>query len=257
MSDWYKGGRDNDRNRYGSENRERREFGGEQDRWRRQDRRSDEARSFEERHPDPARGGFTGMSYGEADFTPQDRRGWDFARRREQDRDYGGNDRDEAWRTQPYDERYGREGRGQQDWGRSPYGHHQVESYSGDNRRQGGGMVGQNEPLQRVSDGETDHSMRANMGMGAGEHRGRGPKNYTRSDERIREDVNDRLSDDSWLDASDIEVVVKNCEVTLTGLVHTREDKRRAEDLAERVGGVRHVQNNLRVHPPRDTPAVT
>jgi len=80
-----------------------------------------------------------------------------------------------------------------------------------------------------------------------GEHRGRGPKNYSRSDERIRDDVNDRLTDDSWLDAQDITVEVDKREVTLTGHVRSRDDKRRAENLAETVSGVDHVQNNLRV----------
>jgi osmotically-inducible protein OsmY len=79
-----------------------------------------------------------------------------------------------------------------------------------------------------------------------GEHRGRGPSGYRRSDERIREDVSDRLADDSWLDASEIQVQVKDGEVTLIGVVHDRNDKRHAEDLAERVSGVAHVQNNLR-----------
>ena len=79
------------------------------------------------------------------------------------------------------------------------------------------------------------------------EHRGRGPKGYTRSDERIREDVNDRLTDDGWLDASDVEVQVSSAEVTLTGEVSSREEKRRAEDIVEAVSGVKHVQNNLRV----------
>jgi len=79
------------------------------------------------------------------------------------------------------------------------------------------------------------------------QHRGRGPKNYRRSDERIKEDVNDRLSDDNYLDASDVEVMVTNAEVTLTGTVHNRNDKRRAEDLAESVSGVRNVENRLRV----------
>lgn len=79
------------------------------------------------------------------------------------------------------------------------------------------------------------------------QHRGRGPKGYKRSDERIREDVNDRLSDDYYLDASDVEVSVSNTEVTLTGTVTSRNDKRRAEDLAERVSGVSNVENRLRV----------
>lgn len=80
-----------------------------------------------------------------------------------------------------------------------------------------------------------------------GEHRGRGPKGYKRSDERIREDVNDRMTDDPWLDASQIEVQVKACEVVLTGAVNSREDKRRAEMLAESVSGVDNVQNSIRV----------
>jgi BON domain-containing protein len=74
-----------------------------------------------------------------------------------------------------------------------------------------------------------------------------GPKGYRRSDERIKEDVNDRLSDDYYLDASDVEVAVQNTEVTLTGTVKNRSDKRRAEDLAESVSGVTNVENRLRV----------
>ena len=77
-------------------------------------------------------------------------------------------------------------------------------------------------------------------------HYGKGPRGYIRSDERIREDVNDRLTDDWQLDASDIEVEVGNGEVALNGMVWTRANKRRAEELAETVSGVRHVQNNLR-----------
>lgn len=77
-------------------------------------------------------------------------------------------------------------------------------------------------------------------------HRGRGPKGYRRSDDRIREDVNDRLADDPYLDASEIEVQVSDSEVTLTGSVPRRADKRRAEALAETISGVTHVQNNLR-----------
>jgi len=82
--------------------------------------------------------------------------------------------------------------------------------------------------------------------------RNRGPRGYTRSDDRIKEDVSDRLSE-GWLDASDIEVQVAAGEVTLNGHVESRSAKRRAEDLADSVAGVRHVQNNLRVRDPHDT----
>lgn len=80
-------------------------------------------------------------------------------------------------------------------------------------------------------------------------HRGRGPRNYVRPDARIAEDVNDGLTEDGYVDASGIAVSVANGEVTLSGKVATREERRRAEDLAERVSGVRHVQNDIRVEP--------
>ena len=82
---------------------------------------------------------------------------------------------------------------------------------------------------------------------GEGRYRGVGPKGYVRSDERIRELVCDDLMDDPWLDASHIEVAVKDGEVTLSGTVGDRDAKRWAEDVAEHTGGVKHVQNNLRV----------
>jgi osmotically-inducible protein OsmY len=81
------------------------------------------------------------------------------------------------------------------------------------------------------------------------QHWGRGPKGYQRSDNRILEDVCDRLMY-SEVDAGDIEVRVENGEVTLTGSVRDRSDKRRAEDIVEEVSGVRDVHNNIRVHHP-------
>ena len=77
--------------------------------------------------------------------------------------------------------------------------------------------------------------------------RGRGPRNYQRSDERIREDVCECLTVDDLLDASAIEVTVTDGEVVLSGLVFERDAKRRAEDLSEGVSGVKDVRNNLRV----------
>jgi hypothetical protein len=76
---------------------------------------------------------------------------------------------------------------------------------------------------------------------------GRGPKGYTRTDDRIREDVCDRLSMDDDVDASEIEVRVENGEVTLVGAVQTRSMKHQAEDVAEAVPGVTDVHNQLRV----------
>jgi osmotically-inducible protein OsmY len=83
--------------------------------------------------------------------------------------------------------------------------------------------------------------------QGRGRYSGMGPKGYKRSDERITEDVSDRLMEHPDLDASDIEVKVSKGEVTLAGTVESRWAKRLAEDLAESCSGVREVMNQLRV----------
>jgi hypothetical protein len=79
-----------------------------------------------------------------------------------------------------------------------------------------------------------------------GRYAGRGPKNWQRSDDRIREDVNEMLTQHPDVDASDIDVQVATGEVTLTGTVSSRHEKRAAEDCAWDVSGVRDVHNQLR-----------
>jgi osmotically-inducible protein OsmY len=178
-------------------------------------------------------------------------------------------------------ERYGEAYRGGRDFGGGSggdYGRNSGRDYGGGSQRQFGGndysrgfygadqgyggrqdwasdqRGGERGFWERTSDevpswfGGEDAERRRRMDeQRGGQHRGRGPKGYTRSDERIREDVSDRLSDDPFVDASEIEVMVTACEVTLSGTVKSRDAKRRAEDIAEQVSGVRHVQNNLRV----------
>jgi osmotically-inducible protein OsmY len=75
---------------------------------------------------------------------------------------------------------------------------------------------------------------------------GRGPKGYRRSDDRILEDVNEALSRNPELDASEIEVKVNNGEVTLSGTVSERQFKRIAEEVAEHCSGVEDVRNEIR-----------
>lgn len=79
---------------------------------------------------------------------------------------------------------------------------------------------------------------------------GRGPKNYVRPDERIREDVCEHLSYHPYIDASDIEVIVRDGEVTLTGTVDARMVKRASEECCDQVRGVKDVHNHLRVRRP-------
>jgi len=75
----------------------------------------------------------------------------------------------------------------------------------------------------------------------------RGPKGYKRSDDRIREDVSDRLAQQDEIDPSEIEVRVENGDVTLTGSVRTRHEKFRAEEIADDISGVNEVHNQLRI----------
>ena len=75
---------------------------------------------------------------------------------------------------------------------------------------------------------------------------GKGPKGYTRSDERIHEEVVQRLSE-GYLDASGIEVSVKDGEVILQGSVASGKDRRLAEELIENCLGVRDIDNRLKV----------
>ncbi len=173
---------------------------------------------------------------------------------------YGGSQRD-AWqnrdanrrgyggygdsRSQDYADRYA----SQRDYGGSRYGY--GDSY--DTRREGNygsGRYGQERSLWDRSTDEVSSwfgDRGAEYRRQQDEYRGRGPKGYSRSDERIQEDINERLTDDWSVDASGIEVSVKSGQVTLSGEVENRMAKRRAEDIAEAVSGVKACQNNIRV----------
>jgi hypothetical protein len=80
-----------------------------------------------------------------------------------------------------------------------------------------------------------------------GRFSGRGPKGYRRSDDRILEEVCERLTRHPEIDASEMEVRVVGGEVTLTGGVEDRHMKRLSEDVAEEVSGVTDVHNELKV----------
>jgi hypothetical protein len=79
------------------------------------------------------------------------------------------------------------------------------------------------------------------------DHAGKGPKNYKRSDELVCDEICERLTRHPAIDAREIEVDVKQGEVTLSGSVDSRHNKRLAETLTEDVFGVREIHNHLRV----------
>jgi hypothetical protein len=122
----------------------------------------------------------------------------------------------------------------QRGFGMSPYGGYPAReegAYGGDEERGtwgGSGYQG------------------SGFGGSPGGRQARAPRGYQRSDERIREDICDTVIR-MGIDAGDVDINVERCEVTLTGTVDNRYDKRRLEDLAESVSGVKHVHNQLRV----------
>ena len=77
-------------------------------------------------------------------------------------------------------------------------------------------------------------------------HRGKGPRNYVRTDARIFEDIGEALTHEDAVDASDVTIAVAQGEATLDGTVPTALMKRLAEDLVAKVAGVRSVTNRLR-----------
>ncbi|MGE5374637.1 MAG: BON domain-containing protein [Bacteroidota bacterium] len=88
-----------------------------------------------------------------------------------------------------------------------------------------------------------------------GPHTGKGPRGYVRSDERIYEEVCERMARHGDLDASNIDVEVMNGDVILKGEVQDRRAKRLAEDISDSVGGVQDVQNQLQIRERSGTPA--
>lgn len=76
---------------------------------------------------------------------------------------------------------------------------------------------------------------------------GKGPKGWEVTDKRILNEACEALYRDTEVDASDIEVTVKDGCVFLRGTVETRGTKKYAEECVENLIGVCDVQNELKV----------
>lgn len=199
----------------------------------------------------------------------------------EYDREHGGLGRESNYGERNYGDEYGREGRGGYGGG---YGQSEFGSHSGFGERLFGEREQGRGPGREASFdygrgnygrtgsgrgwGAEDASAagyagsrgfeergdewrrqgQQGWGQQQGRHSGRGPKGWQRSDDRIREDINERLTQHPDIDASEIDVRVENGEVTLTGTVDERHAKRLAEDIAEGVSGVKDVHNQLRTN---------
>ena len=99
------------------------------------------------------------------------------------------------------------------------------------------------DPLARHSGGRTPYSSQ-------GRQQRRyplGPKGYTRSDERLREDISERLMQAYDIDSSEVTVQVLGGKVVLEGTVPNRYMKHAIEDIADGAPGVQDVDNKIRV----------
>jgi hypothetical protein len=94
-----------------------------------------------------------------------------------------------------------------------------------------------------------DHSSRGYGLMGPGDvgFSGVGPKGYKKSDERLHEEACEALFRNPWVDASEIDVKVLDGVITVSGTVHSREEKREAESCMEHISGVVDIRNELRL----------
>jgi hypothetical protein len=74
-----------------------------------------------------------------------------------------------------------------------------------------------------------------------------GPKGYQRSDERLKEDISERLMESHYIDSSDVSVEVRGAKVVLEGTVPSRHMKHAIEDLVDACPGVQDIDNRVRV----------
>lgn len=163
----------------------------------------------------------------------------------------------ERWEEERYygSPRYDRNEFGPERRGHSPYGYEggYGRGYGRESERQGARHLPDWGPAMDEPERSGQHHLGQQLSdasrrlIGKVKRIVRNPKNYRRSDERIREDICDRLSVSDEVDPVDIEVMVSNGEVTLTGTVPTRAMKFFAEETADEVPGVHDVHNQLRI----------
>jgi hypothetical protein len=171
--------------------------------------------------------------------------------------------RDDRYRTEPrsqnwphsrggrvseygyFDEESGPSGSGGRQQGSSRFGYGSRPQSTGYRGQQGEYGYG-GEQQSGYGFGQPSGMEYGSRGFGE-DYSGRGPKNYSRSDERIKEDICDELSSDPECDAENVEIEVKDGMVTLSGEVPSRKMKHRAEDIADQARGVKDVENRIRV----------
>jgi len=167
------------------------------------------------------------------------------------------------WRESFPRDFYGREHSSEQLFDRVPFGHYEDTHYYGTGAAGAGGPGftggayaygnGPREQRRPIEDEFSDESAVSY------EHRGHargslqrrryppGPKGYQRSDERLKEDICERLMGAYYIDSSEVTVEVKGGKVTLEGSVPSRRMKHSIEDIVDACPGVADIDNRVRV----------
>ena len=207
-------------------------------------------------------------SYGEREYGQRDQSMYDRSMNRgprgygRMDMPRGNQQLPPGWREQIYAWPHESMGTGENMpyYGSAQYG---ASPYGGAYPQQWGGMVGfgagqpgtpywesrpyGDEYTNGVELERMDHSGQIRHAEPRPNYSGRGPKGYKRTDDRIHEEICEKLTKDPWIDASHIDVNVKDQEVTLEGHVHERRVKHMVEDAVASVSGVREIHNSLKV----------
>lgn len=151
-----------------------------------------------------------------------------------------------------FDESFGDRGyseRGREGWGQSQSGQNYGQGSGGDYGRAMGGQARANWPQRHDYSSTYGNSPSSNYGSGGGLSgaKRQGPKGYTRSDDRLKDDVCDRLMQHHELDISAISIEVQDGKVTLEGSVPDRWMKHHIEDVVDGCNCVKDVENRIRI----------
>jgi osmotically-inducible protein OsmY len=142
----------------------------------------------------------------------------------------------QQWGQRPFGQRYGRQ-----------YGQHFGQPYDQQYGRHFGQQYGQGQPYGQSHSQSHGDARTANYQGPGGRRFTSGPKGYQRSDERLKEDICERLMESHYIDSSDVSIDVRGAKVVLDGTVPSRHMKHAIEDLVDACPGVQDIDNRVRV----------
>ncbi len=93
----------------------------------------------------------------------------------------------------------------------------------------------------------------SNADVERGEPHAHGFAGYDSSDDRIDREIDDHLTQHSYIDSTAVAVTVKDGQVTLEGSVPDADQKKYVEEVAAKIEGVTGVTNHLKIMKPQDT----